>query len=150
MKEKTLSMLLIFSILLNICFLAGYWFAHSRSKALNSRQQLINAVAEELDLTEKQRELFRRLRARAVTLRKGYVHTMEILGGQLRATLDSNSTGGGRRHEIIREMSSVREKYQQELIAVIVEFLDCLDSKQKEKFLEITGKNKVLSRLLAG
>ncbi len=150
MHRTVFSLLLAASLLVNGFFLAGYWFAGSRAGKLADRKHRIQAVVEQLDLTEGQKQLFRQLRAKAFTVRKPYMQRMRELKGMLWEEMVNGSAEHGRIEEIIHEMALEREKYQKEIAAIVQEFLRGLSPEQKKRFLELSQGKKVLSALISG
>ncbi len=149
-KQNVLTALLVSSILLNGFFLGGYWYAHHRASGLKDGRQRIQAIVRQLDLDPSQKELFLRLKTKAVRLRRSYKKRMANLEARLWKCLLKEPKDMEEAEGIIHEMSSVREQYQKEIIRIIGMFIDSLNKEQRKKFSRITGDKRKLRALIAG
>ena len=150
MKKNLVNIMLAASIVLNLSFAAGYISAHLKAENVSSRKQVIREIAAKLRLTGEQQRIFKRLRARAVAIRKEYMHDMDVMSSELLDLLEKDSAEEKAFEKVLHAMTIKREHYQIEFIKSIRDFIDCLNREQRDTFFRIIRENKSLRILLTG
>ncbi len=150
MKHNIIKLTLVISLLANIFFITGFHFAQVRAKRIAQKEFRIQEMVRQLDLTPEQQRVFRRLKKKAVNLRRSYIAKKRESQSILIQTLLEQDSDFNAVEQIIHTMAEDREKYQRGIAAVISEFTGSLTPEQKKKFLEISKGNTKLSALLSG
>ena len=150
MKKNMMNIILAASIVLNLSFAAGYITAHLKAENVSSRKQVIREIAAKLKLTREQQQIFQKLRAGAVSIRKEYMHNMDVMSSELLDLLEKDSADEKACEKVLQAMTTKREHYQLEFIKLIRDFIDCLNREQRDTFFKIIRENKSLRTLLTG
>ena len=145
-----MNIILAASIVLNLSFAAGYMSAHLKADNVGSRKQLIKEIATKLNLTGEQKRIFRRLRARALSIRKEHMHNMDAMSSDLLNILGKETEKEKTCEKVLSAMTIEREQYQRGFIKLIRDFIDCLNREQRDTFFRIIRENKSLRILLTG
>ena len=150
MRAKLLWILLAASLLLNAFFAGGYVYSKTTAERLRDRPAArFDMVAEELDLSQSEREQLRTLRQAVGAERAQMREQGQPLRQALIAEMSEPTLDEGRVDELLRERSKLFVIFLGGVMSEIHAFLDGLEPEKKQEFLAMMEQeHRFLWRLL--
>jgi len=141
MKKKTLTWLLLLSLLINISAVATFayyqWFYSEKSPKENIRRLHSRPPYRRLDLTAEQREAMHNLRKNLFNEIRPLHDQLQQKRHEMITLLEQDSVSWDQIEEKINQISEIEKQIQRNTISNFLEYAKVLTPEQREKFLRM-------------